>query len=385
MIPSRALDALPKNVAIVLPGDRRLGADAATAVATVFMRTETAAAMLREAPSLLAFAEGFADGEIDVEGDLVAALEAAYALDALGGTGTPVPATRPAMQDAVQFHYDLSDDFFALFLDRRMVYSCAYYRTPGTGLDDAQEAKLDLLCRKLRLAAGERLLDVGCGWGGLVGWASARHHADVLGVTLSEAQARYATRTLRAAGLGAQARVEHRDYRTLEGAARFDKVVAVGVLEHLGVGSWDEYFGCVHRLLRPGGLFLNHGITHPAPGRYSTGMTFLWRHVFPGADFERIGHVVSRMEAAGFRILDVEALGGHYARTTRHWLERLQARANEARALVGERMYRTWIGYLAAATVAFAAGWIDVHQVLAKRPDPSAPVEPETRDAIYRA
>jgi cyclopropane-fatty-acyl-phospholipid synthase len=141
----------------------------------------------------------------------------------------------------------------------------------------------------------------------------------------------------------------------------------------------------MRRLLRPGGLFLNHGITHPAPGRYSTGMSFLWRHVFPGADFERIGHVVARMEAAGFRILDVEGLGGHYARTTRQWLARLQDRAPEARALVGERAYRTWIAYLAAAAVAFRAGWIDVHQVLARRPDPSAAVAADTRESIYRA
>jgi cyclopropane-fatty-acyl-phospholipid synthase len=384
MAASGFLDVLPRGVAIVLPDGRRIGAEAPTARATVAFRSPVVAAAVLERPSLLALAEAFVDGDLHVDGDLVAALEAGYALDAMSGLTTPTPASRPPIEDAVRFHYDVSDHFFALFLDRRMVYSCAYYPSDELDLDAAQEAKLDLVCRKLRLSPGERFLDVGCGWGGLVEWAAARYQADVLGVTVSPAQAARATETLRRAGLDARASVEQRDCHTLDGTARFDKIAAVGVLEHLGLASWDAFFGRVHGLLRPGGLFLNHGITHPAPGRYSTGMTFLWQHVFPGADFERIGHIVARMEAAGFRILDVEALGGHYARTTRQWLDRLQARAEDARALVGERRYRTWIAYLAAATVAFAAGWIDVHQVLARRPDPSGRVLPESREAIYR-
>ncbi len=375
------LESLP-NVAFELPGGRRLGADRAPA--TVVFRSEAAAAALSEAPSLLAFAEAFVRGDIDVRGDLVVALDAAYALDVRAAASPHTPEPRPVMDDAVRFHYDVSNEFFALFLDRRMVYTCAYYQHADTGLEEAQEAKLDLVCRKLRLAAGERLLDVGCGWGGLVTWAAERYGARVVGVTLSPAQTEHATAMLRAAGVAERAHVEQRDYRSLDGEAAFDKIAAIGVLEHLGVGSWDEYFGRLHRLLRPGGLFLNHGITHATPGRYSTGMTFLTRHVFPGADFERIGHVLTRMEAAGFRVLDVEALGGHYARTTRQWLDRLQAAADRARELVGERTYRTWIGYLAAATVAFSAGWIDVYQVLARRPDGALPVRPETRESLYR-
>ena len=363
------------------PSSCRTGA----ARATVVFRTAASFAALVAAPSLAAFGEAFIAGEVDVEGDLVAALEAAYEADALVPAPAPAPETetRPPDDAAVRHHYDLPAEFFALFLDRRMVYTCAYYRRPGATLDEAQEAKLDLVCRKLGLAAGERLLDVGCGWGSLTAWAAERYGADARGVTLSEPQAAWARRMLAATGLAGRARVEHADYRAVEGEATFDKIAAVGVIEHVGVARYPAYFAHLHRLLRPGGLLLNHGITHATPGRHSSGMAFLTRHVFPGAEFERVGHVVACMEAAGFRILDVESLGGHYAETTAAWLARLRGRAGEARALVGDERYRTWIAYLAAATVAFRAGWIDLHQVLARRPDPAVPRRADVRERWY--
>jgi cyclopropane-fatty-acyl-phospholipid synthase len=378
----RLLDALPGNVAFELPDGVRVGAAAPEARATIAFRSEETIARLLAAPSLLGFAEAFISSEVDIRGDVLVALEAAYAADSLAAAPAPAGKARLSDAAAVSYHYDLSNAFYALFLDPRMVYTCAYYRGPEASLDEAQEAKLDLVCRKLRLAPGDRLLDVGCGWGALTVWASERYGADALGVTLSRAQAEYASALLAAPGRAGRARVEYGDIRELGGEGQFDKIAAVGVIEHVGVANYPAYFERLHRLLRPGGLLLNHGITHPTPGRYSTGMTFLTRHVFPRAEFQRVGETVARMEDAGFRIDDVEALGGHYGRTTAEWLARLQRRAEEARALVGERSLRTWIAYLAAASVAFRAGWIDVHQVLGRRPDPSAPRRPETRDHL---
>ena len=187
---------------------------------------------------------------------------------------------------------------------------------------------------------------------------------------------------LRNAGLADRARIEHRDYRDLGGEGPFDKIAAVGLIEHVGVANYASYFTHTYELLRPGGLSLTHGITHAEPGRYSTGMTFLTKHVFPGAEFQRVSHLLARIEEAGFRILDVEALGGHYALTTATWLARLQAHAASARGIVGDRLCRTWIAYLAAATVAFRAGWIDVHQILACR-SRGPVVAPHTREHWY--
>ena len=229
---------------------------------------------------------------------------------------------------AIAYHYDASNEFYALFLDRRMVYTCAYYRRPDGDLDQAQEDKLDLVCRKLRLEEGERLLDIGCGWGSLVVWAAERYGVLARGVTLSRAQAEYGQAWIRRLGLEERARVDHLDYRDLPRELRFDKIAAVGVIEHLGIGNYPDYFARVHELLAPGGLFLNHGI--------------------------------------------------------RQWAERLQANAERARALAGERIYRTWIGYLAASSVSFTQGSTGLYQVVASRADPAVrEAVPTTREAIY--
>ncbi len=378
------LALLPTPIALVLADGRRVAHGGGTPAATVIFRSDAAAAKLVAAPTLLAFGEAFVAREIDIEGDLVAALEAAYAADALVSSPLPNPDARPADTAAIAHHYDLPAEFFALFLDRSMVYTCAYYEHADVDLDQAQAAKLDLACRKLELAPGERLLDAGCGWGALTAWAAERYGARALGVTLSAPQAEWASRMLVARGVAPRARIEHRDYRSVTDREAFDKIAALGLIEHVGVANYPGYFAHLYGLLRPGGLLLSHGITHSAPGRYSTGMEFLTRHVFPGAEFERVSHVAARIEEAGFHIVDVEALGGHYARTTADWLARLQARAGEARAIVGERVYRTWIAYLAAATAAFRAGWIDLHQIVACRPDPAVPRRAVTRHHWYR-
>ena len=285
---------------------------------------------------------------------------------------------------AIAFHYDVSNDFYALFLDRRMVYTCAYYRHPDGGLDQAQEDKLDLVCRKLRLEPGERLLDIGCGWGALVIWAAERYDVEAHGVTLSRAQAEWAQAAIRRAGLERRVRVDHLDYRDLPRDARFEKIAAVGVIEHIGIRNYPAYFARVHRLLQPGGLFLNHGITHEKHWRRTSQTEFFERHVFPNAELDNVSHILDVLEGARFEIRDVESLREHYARTTRQWVERLQANATAARTLVSERVYRTWLAYLASSSVGFTRGWIGLYQVVAERLAPAREVVvPTTREALY--
>lgn len=274
--------------------------------------------------------------------------------------------SRPADQE-IAFHYDVSDEFYALFLDRRMVYTCAYYPTPDATLEQAQEEKLERVCRKLWLRPGERFLDLGCGWGGLVMWAAERRGAQAHGVTLSAAQAAWAQRTIVAGGLDAIARVDRGDWRALDTGARYDKIAAVGLIEHVGLRHHVAFFATVHGLLAAGGLFLNHGITIRDGAPPSSQMEFLTRHVFPGGELASLGCTIQAAERAGLEVLDVENLRSHYVHTTREWATRLQANAARARALVGERRYRTWLVYLAAASIAFEEGWIALHQVVARR------------------
>jgi cyclopropane-fatty-acyl-phospholipid synthase len=281
----------------------------------------------------------------------------------------------------VAFHYDVSNDFYALFLDPRMVYTCAYYRQPDGDLATAQEDKLDLVCRKLALAPGERFLDLGCGWGALVLWAAERYGAAAHGVTLSGAQAAWADDAIRRAGLASRARVERADWRDVRAEAPYDKIAAVGLIEHVGARNHAAYFAHVHRLLAPAGLFLNHGITCRPDARPTSEMTFLTRHVFPGGALAPLGTIVGGLERSGFEVVDVEDLRLHYARTTRQWVERLQANAERARALVGERTYRTFVAYLAGASVAFEEGWIAIHQVVGARR--SARRALATRESVY--
>jgi cyclopropane-fatty-acyl-phospholipid synthase len=284
---------------------------------------------------------------------------------------------------AIAFHYDVSNDFYALFLDRRMVYTCAYYRRPDGDLDQAQEDKLDLVCRKLRLEPGERLLDIGCGWGSLVMWAAERYGVQALGVTLSKAQTEWAQAAIRRAGLEGRARVEHLDYRDLPADARFEKIAAVGVIEHIGIRNYPQYFARVHEMLAPDGLFLNHGITREKHWQRTSQTDFLERHVFPNGEMDNVSHILDVMERAHFEVLDVENLRAHYARTTHHWVERLQANAERARALVSERVYRTWITYLAASSVSFIQGAIGLYQVVAGRLERDVRPIPTTRESIY--
>ena len=297
---------------------------------------------------------------------------------------------------AVQYHYDVGNDFYALWLDERMVYSCAYFETPDTSLDDAQLGKLDLVCRKLRLRPGERLLDVGCGWGAMIMHAAKRYGVTALGITLSENQAALARERIAAAGLSDRVKVEIRDYRDLGPAEAFDKISSIGMVEHVGLAKLPVYFAALYRALAPRGLFLNHGIVSLGAAR-SKGWrdrlearlwkrnAFIEQYVFPDGQLVPLQAVVGAAEAAGFETRDAESLREHYAMTLRHWTARLTGNAARAIAIAGERRYRVWRLYMAASAHAFASGSINVVQtLLSKRDAEGGAGVPLTRADLYR-
>ena len=294
--------------------------------------------------------------------------------------------TRLRQRDAqaIAHHYDVSNEFYALFLDPLMVYTCAYYRDPDGDLEQAQADKLDLVCRKLRLAPGERLLDIGCGWGSLAIWAAQHYGVRAHGVTLSRTQADFAAAWIKREGLDDRCRVEYRDFRDLPDDARYEKIAAVGVIEHVGAPNYPAFFGRVRGMLEDGGLYLNHGITHEFHWQPTSQTEFLYRYVFPNGAIAGLTETLTEMEAARWEILDVEGLRLHYARTCRQWVARLQARAAEARAIAGERVYRTWLLYLTCSAVSFERGSIGLYQVLlAKHGDDAGGRVPATRERVY--
>ena len=284
---------------------------------------------------------------------------------------------------AIEHHYDLSNDFYALFLDPLMVYTCAYYRTPEGSLAQAQQDKLDLVCRKLRLQPGERFLDIGCGWGSLAIHAAKHYGVEALGVTLSREQVAWAQDWIAREGLEHSCRVEHRDYRDLVSEEPYDKISAIGIIEHVGIANYRAYFDEVHGLLRPGGLFLNHGITRNHYWEKTPQWDFLVEHVFPNGELDTVSHISSVMEEARFEIADVECLREHYARTCRDWAARLRANEERAIGLVGKRKYRTWLLYLHSSAVGFEQASIGLHQILGLRRDPGVRGVPTTREEIY--
>jgi cyclopropane-fatty-acyl-phospholipid synthase len=297
--------------------------------------------------------------------------------------------------ETVRFHYDLGNDFYALWLDQRMVYSCGYFPTGSESLDAAQEAKLEHVCRKLRLKPGERLLDIGCGWGGLAIYAAQHYKVLATGITLSEAQAALARERVQAAGLEDAVQIKVCDYRDLNGEV-FDKIVSIGMFEHVGRAKLGVYFHQAYQLLRPGGLFLNHGIVVVAPNilpGFSARVaslfwrtdSFMQRYVFPDGELVHSYEVLRSAEGAGFETRDLESLREHYPLTLRHWRQRLEAHHEQARQLVGEATYRTWRFYMGCVAWGFSAGRIGVSQMLfcKQNPDGSSTM-PLDRADIYQ-
>jgi cyclopropane-fatty-acyl-phospholipid synthase len=347
-------------------------------------------------PSDLTLGEAYIYDDYDIEGDMEAMLPLIDRLFARGFSLSDrfryaallrrmpkIEAPRPAEYRAalngsahskardcraVTFHYNLSNDFYRLWLDRRMVYSCAYFQSPQDTLDQAQENKLDYLCRKLRLRAGDRLLDLGCGWGALIIHAAKKYGARALGITLSEPQAELANQRIGEEGVEDCCRAEVCDYRDLDQAEAFDKIVSVGMFEHVGEKLLPEYFERAWRLLKPGGVFLNHGIAQTAH-KPKRGQSFVARYVFPDSELVPISTSLRAAEEAGWEVRDLESLREHYQMTLRHWVQRLEQQGSKARATVGDVAYRIWRLYMTVGAHRFGTGWLNVYQALLVKPD----------------
>ena len=369
----------------------------------------------------LRLVDAYFQGDIDVEGDFFAALRLKDHLHSIRLTlrdrlGTLLTALRlPVPPDArsgsgrqrsksdlhgrvvkahskrenraaISFHYDVSNEFYRLWLDEQRVYSCAYFTNSDESLDQAQRNKLEHICRKLRLQPGERLLDIGCGWGALVCWAARHHGVKAHGITLSQQQFEYVQQRIRTEGLQERVTVELCDYRDLASDGLFDKVSSIGMFEHVGLTNLPAYLAMILRVLRPGGLFLNHGITHDEEGWNKTLATqFINRYVFPDGELDCVSNIQLGMERAGFEIHDVEGLRPHYALTLRRWVERLEANREAALREVDEPTYRIWRLYMAACALEFESGGTGIYQILASRPDRGMWPVPLSRSDLYAA
>ena len=389
---------------------RRPSAGASGPQATIVIRGPDALGRLLRRPTTDGFAEGFLRGDLDIEGDIAVAIGAGQTFDlrrlnsqdarriARWGwqlwRGTPNATglvrasqvsgrrhSRARDMQAIRFHYDVGDEFFALWLDRRRTYTCAYFpdgttvATAADRLDAAQEAKLDLIARKLRLGPDDRLLDIGSGWGSLINFVGQRYGSRAIGVTLSEGQVAEANAAAQAAGMSDRVRAEIRDYRDLAGLGEFDRVASVGMFEHVGRANLPTYFRAAFDALRPGGLFLNHGLASQrgrgsrlVPDRRPTAARFLQRYVFPDGELVPLEEAVEVARAAGFEVLDIQSLRPHYALTLAAWVTRLEARWDEAVALTSEEVARTWRLYMAASRLGFEQGELDIFQMLLAKP-----------------
>jgi cyclopropane-fatty-acyl-phospholipid synthase len=379
--------------------------------ATIVLRHPGALRAMLWPPGELTLAEAFLYDDFDVEGDLGALfplvdrlldrelslaerLRTMRRLLMLPSERRPREGRRRAQlrgrrsslerdRQAISYHYDVSNEFFALWLDSTMAYSCAVFAVPDEDLETAQRRKLDYVCRKLRLKPGEHLLDIGCGWGGLVMHAAREYGVNALGVTLSQNQAELAQERIRAAGLGDRCRVEMGDYREVDERERFDKLVSVGMYEHVAREALGDYFAHARRLLRPRGVFLAHGIARSATASDGSGPSFLNAYVFPDNDLVPIATVLAAAESAELEVRDVESLREHYALTTRRWLERLEAQCDEARRVTNDVIYRTWRLMCAASAYRFARAELSVYQTLLVKPDDGASGLPLSRADWY--
>jgi cyclopropane-fatty-acyl-phospholipid synthase len=367
----------------------------------VILRSRRAISHIAFRPGEMGIARAWISGEIDYEGDIEAILalrnrfeglaigrgeylllaQTVRKLGALRGGKPPIPETEfrkegglhSLLRDrkAIAHHYDVSNTFYRTILGPTMVYSCAYFADPTESVDTAQERKLDLICRKLRLTEGDRFLDVGCGWGSLVIHAAREFGVRAVGVTISEAQAALARERVREAGLADKVEIRVADYRELADGP-YDKIASVGMYEHVGRDELGGYFEHIQSLLRPGGLFLNHGISRVAPHvkrkPWASDATFLSRYVFPDGELSLLGTVIEAAERTGFETRDDESLREHYALTLREWVRNLLDNRETVLAEVGSERERIWHLYMLGAALAFESGEIGVHQTLFVKP-----------------
>ncbi|HZR64220.1 MAG TPA: cyclopropane-fatty-acyl-phospholipid synthase family protein [Terriglobales bacterium] len=359
----------------------------------------------------VALGEAFIYGDFDISGDILAVFPIAEYLEQKHfGAGSKLRLAtmllslpsklhdeehaRPELhgrthsksrdRQAVSFHYDLSNDFYQLWLDSRMVYSCAYFKSSNDDLETAQSQKLDHICRKLRLRPGERLLDIGCGWGGLILHAARNYGVKAIGITLSRQQLALAQQRIREAGLASCCQAHLVDYRDAQQFGEFDKIVSVGMVEHVGESALPEYFRCAFNLLKPGGVFLNHGIGRAGTRSKPAEKTFTDVYVFPDGELVPISTMLTHAERAGFEVRDVENLREHYFLTLCSWLRKFEARETQASELVGELKYRIWRLYLAGSAYYFQCGKLDLYQSLLLKNADGPSRMPLTRADWYR-
>ena len=345
-------------------------------------------------PSLDLLGSAFVEGRLELEGSISEAIrvcdELSQALVGDDEASAPARVYHDKATDAesISYHYDLSNDFYQLWLDHDMAYSCGYFETGEESLDEAQHAKFRVLCRKLRLKPGEYLLDVGCGWGGLARFAAREYGVKVFGITLSKEQLTLARERVNAEGLQDKVDLQLLDYRDLPQDGRFDKIVSVGMFEHVGHANLREYCEILSKAVREGGLVMNHGITSKHTDGRQVGRgagDFIDRYVFPNGELPHLSMMTAEISEAGLEVVDVESLRLHYARTLEHWSQRLEQNLEAAAIQVPEQALRIWRLYLAGCAYAFAHGWINIDQILATKPHADGSLElPPTRADIYR-
>jgi len=373
-------------LAVVLPGGRRLG----SAKPTVTLRLHELAPLAHIATGQVGrVAQAYVEGRLDFEGsmrDLMhVAAQVAGDEPIAGDAALPIAWWRHIVKAArsrvhhraeadakqIEFHYDVSDAFYDLWLDERKVYSCAYWRDANMTLEGAQTAKLDHICKKLMLREGERFLDIGAGWGGLLLWAAEHYGVRADGITLSKNQHAYVNRLIDERGLGGRVTMSLRDYRDLPEGEPYDSIASVGMFEHVGQAQLPVYFNKIRRLLKPGGLLMNHGITagNTRNDPLGAGMgDFIERYIFPGGELLHVSHVLKVMSEAKLEPIDAENLRPHYARTLWGWSDRLEAQLAQARRVTSEAVVRAYRLYLAGSAMSFEQGWISLFQMLASRP-----------------